>query len=171
MRSCDSWDCSSWSDLWNFSIEPFVDIVFINDSSNQASNNTLDFGNVRIGNSYSTLSSQFNPFRIRNNGNTVVDLVNMTSSESLWSSSGCGLGTDYMLFKVDNASSEQNSFNWSSSITSWTNFSSYNEYVVNDLNYSESNDEFLIHFNITVPSSEPPGVKKSTIILSWEESS
>ncbi len=168
VKACDAWDCSAWTSLWNFTLEPYVDIVFINASSGSTSNRTLNFGTVYTGNLYDTTNGT-DPFRIRNNGNVLADLVNLTASSSLWSSSGCGLGTNYMQFRIANATGEPNSFNWTGSTINWTNLSSSNGGVIDNLNYSNANDEAIIDFNITVPNSEPSGQKSSTIWLSWEE--
>jgi len=169
VRACDTWNCSAWTAVWNFTLEPYVEIVFINATPSALSNDTVDFGTVNPNDSYNTTSGIYSPFRIRNEGNTVADLLNLSAQSSLWVASGAGLGTDYMEIKARNTTSEPSSFVSASSIMDWTNLTSTNLGIIGELNFSTSADEALIDLRITVPNSEPPGAKTSTIILSWEE--
>ncbi len=72
--------------------------------------------------------------------------------------------------KVDNYSGEAGAFNWSASTTSWVNITNTNQSMLKSLNYTNTHDEAELDIRLEVPYSEPPGVKKSFIFFTWEES-
>ena len=76
--------------------------------------------------------------------------------------------SEYIRFKIDNDSSEMNSFNWSGSQTSWMNLTlitDLNRTAISYLNYSDANDEAEIDINITVPLTEAPGIKRTKVYI------
>ena len=76
-----------------------------------------------------------------------------------------------MQFKVDNDTTEAGSFNWTASQTTWTNITSIqiqNKSAVCYLNYLDTNDEAEIDIKVTVPSSEPAGIKNFLVYIIGE---
>jgi len=84
------------------------------------------------------------------------------NASSLWTSETDE--SEYYQFKADNVSGEEGAFNWTNSLTDWFDvpFAAF-VVAVNKLNYEEASDSVEIDLNITVPLTEEPGVKSSTI--------
>jgi parallel beta-helix repeat protein len=159
-RACNAQACGAWANRWNFSIEPWIIITVVNDSVN--------FGSLTLGQSVDTTGGSPGPFVLRNDGNVAAELVNVSATTSLWVSPGAGLGTRYMQVEAGN-SSEPGSFDYSASITDWTDLTSANQSIIRGLNFNDSMDTAYVHLKIEVPSDEPGGDKESTIIFSWRE--
>ncbi len=148
------------SSEWNFSVVKSVAISL--------PVNSIQFGSVSIGNTYATDDNDPAPILVQNDGTWWASLVNISANQSLWTQQA--LGTSYFQIKVDN-STENNSFNWNNSVTTWTNVPSTNlTSFIKDLNYTDNNDTAEIDVRITAPSSEPAGNKTSYLVLWWEES-
>ncbi|GIU70407.1 MAG: hypothetical protein KatS3mg002_1643 [Candidatus Woesearchaeota archaeon] len=158
----DGINYSNWSERWNFSIEPILILTLLN--------NSIDFGNLKLNDIMDT-DNNISPFIIRNDGNILANITYISINQSLWSS--VSDNTEYFQFKVDNVSSEPNSFNWSESTTIWTNLSlidNTNKTAIAYLKYQDNNDEAQIDIRVKVPPSESAGEKKSTIIIIGEDS-
>lgn len=158
VRACGIDGCSSWSNTWNFSIQPYVSITLINDS--------INFGSMGLGQTKNTESGNPGPFVIQNDGNVAADLVNVSVDQNIWSS--VPLNTHYFQMK-SRQSNETGSFNFSESITSWVNISTTNQTMIRKLNYSDSNDSAYLDIQLTVPGAEPPGPKQAYVIFRWKE--
>jgi len=156
VRAFDGINYSVWSEVYNFSIEEYVIITMVN--------NTIDFGSgLNLLNSYDTISDA-NPFLIRNDGNVNVTLINFTAP-SFWLSRP--LGTEYLQYKTDNYSSNS-TYNYSGSVTSWTNFSSSNVNVTRNLYYGSGANYIETDLRILVPGAEPPGNRSPVFNFYWE---
>jgi hypothetical protein len=129
-------------------------------------NDVVDFGNVDIKYTYDTEDDNPTPFIMRNDGNYPADLINVSANQSLFTAEP--LGTKYFQFKAGN-STEERSFNYSGSLTEWTNVTSQNKSIIKQLNYTDTADEAQVEIRIEVPSAEPPGVLTSWLIFVWEE--
>ncbi|MFP4119065.1 MAG: LamG domain-containing protein [Candidatus Woesearchaeota archaeon] len=160
VRACDAWNCSDWHPVWNFTIEPYVDITMTNDQ--------IDFGTLDILETNST-DGTADAFTFRSDSNVNTDLVNVTADQSLWDSPTGDLGSEYMRIKA-RETTETGSFNTSGSLMSWFNLTTETQNVINDLNYSDSSDEAYIDLEVTVPGDEPPGTKESGLTFAWEQS-
>jgi hypothetical protein len=128
-------------------------------------NSSIDFGTLAI-NSVSNTDNNKSPLVVRNDGNLVANITYISINESPWQSYPDN--TEYFQFKIDNDSTEINSFNWTASITTWTNLTNianYNNTAVAYLNYQDANDEAEIDIKIKVPENEPPGHKQATIYI------
>jgi len=158
-RANDSEVYGSWSDTWNFTLVPFVSIILTQDSVNFGTMAQFDFND--------TTNNQPNPFELENDGNTEADIN--VSSTSLWSSESAQLNTSYYQFRADN-STENNSFNWLNSQTSWSDMSNTYKSIIDTLNHSDSNDLAEIEIRVEVIPDEPPGSKSATITFYAEES-
>ncbi|PIU30564.1 hypothetical protein COT07_00005, partial [Candidatus Woesearchaeota archaeon CG07_land_8_20_14_0_80_44_23] len=153
VRAFDSFEYGNWSDVWNFSIEPYRDIELYVSS--------VDFGTISPNTTNDTTDNNPQPIKIRNNGNIPVNIsINTTA---LWNS--VALDTSYYQFKIGNISTEYYSFDWRNSKTTWQNMSATSSIAIVDLGYLDSADEARIEINVTAPNAEPPGSKNSTIYV------
>ena len=133
-------------------------------------NRSADFGLMSLSQQDDTTDNSPSPILVRNDGNYIADLLNISANQSLWNSSLGGLGTSYMQIKAANVSTEPNSFNFSASITDWVNLTSYNQSIIKQLNYQDTSDEAEIEVNLNVPADEPAGTKRTYITFYWESS-
>ncbi len=115
---------------------------------------TLQFGHARPGDTNSTINNRPEPISINNEGNCYIN-VSMQGEQYLWDS--MDYESDYHMFKTERIENE--SFKLENSITQWTNFTLQDLTLINQLNFNEQLNKALLHFNITVPSSEPTGEK------------
>ncbi|MFH1915851.1 MAG: NosD domain-containing protein [Nanoarchaeota archaeon] len=163
VRACDDETCTAWTTRWNFSIQPWIVIVFTNDN--------VDFGEIAF-----TQVNQWNdtsddkplPFTIENTGNVLTNLTNVTANASLWLDPQAGLGTHYFQIKVANTT-EADSFDWQASQTTYMNLTANNQSLIDNLDWNTSRNSAEIDINITLPSQEPAGNKSADIILWFEQ--
>jgi hypothetical protein len=163
VRAFDGIENSSWSDLWNFTIESFISL--------NLTNNTIDFGSINILESKNTDDDILTPFILENNGNVLVNISSIGANGSLFST--FGLNTIYFQFKADNTSTEDDAFNVTDSTTSWTNMTDVdvaNISIIKYLDYNDTKDNAEIDIKVTIPSDESPGSKKATIYIIGEQS-
>jgi len=158
VRACSPDACGNWSSLWNFSIEPYVVITLVN--------NSVDFINATLGETKNTTTGSVGPYVLQNDGNVIADMVNISASQSLWTSVGLGTNNFQMKARVSN---ESGSFNVTGSLTSWVNISATNQTVIRQLNYTDMNDSAYLDIQIKVPGDEPPGSKQTNLIFYWEQ--
>ncbi|MBU0757643.1 MAG: LamG domain-containing protein, partial [Nanoarchaeota archaeon] len=158
VRAYDGTEYSEWSDKWNFTMEPVI-ILTLTQSE-------VSFGSMEVNGTNDTDTSPPSPMVVRNDGNVFANITWISINQSLFSS--VGADTEYFQFKIDNDTTEANSFNWTESTTSWTNLSligSQNKTAVGFLNYSDAADTCEIDFRLWVPSQEPPGTKDVTVYI------
>ncbi|HIJ01320.1 TPA: LamG domain-containing protein, partial [Candidatus Woesearchaeota archaeon] len=158
VRACSIDTCGTWSDQWNFSIEPYVAITL-----NTA---TVSFGTIGLNEQKNTTSDNPAPFSLQNDGNVQADLVNVSSSQSLWISQP--LNSEYFQMKA-RASTETYSFNNATSLMNFVNVTGANTSLIRALNYSDNNDSAYVDIKVLVPGDEPPGAKQTSILFSWEQ--
>lgn len=158
VRACDAWDCGSYTTLWNFTIQDYLEITITNDEMNFSLLSLLDEDD--------TTDNDPLPFTFENTGNINANLTNVNST-GLWTVAN--LDTDYYQFKVDNAT-EQPSFDWMNSATNWLNITDtgYSNHLVGNLNYSLTNNDVAVEIRLVVPPGEPPGAKTNTLEFVWE---
>jgi hypothetical protein len=152
---------STWSDTWNFSIEPWVVI--------NVTQSTINFGSMSLGEINDTTDDDPEPFILQNDGNVLADVVNVTTNASLWQSNIGALGTQYFQIKAGNSTDESESFNWTASTTDWANVTDTNQSIIHGLNYSDTKDEVELEVRLEVPGDEPPGSKTGYVIFWWEQ--
>ena len=153
VRANDGDDYGEWTDQWSIDILSEVSIILTVDN--------IYFGDLLIGESNST-EEGIAPFEIENNGNSFVNVS--ANASSLWETETSA--SEYYQFKIDNITGEEGSFNWPGSKTNWFNVPLTGFVVaVNQLNYTDATDSAEIDINITVPSSEDPGIKSSSIVF------
>ena len=128
------------------------------------STSTVNFGTLTLGQVDNTTDDSPAPFMLNNDGNVRLN-VSVWANNSLWISATNP--TDKFRYKVDN-SSELFSFNYTSSITQFTQFPAMfatRNMSINDLNYQDSNDTAEVDIEVTVPSDETPGSKQAKIVF------
>ncbi|GIU70265.1 MAG: hypothetical protein KatS3mg002_1501 [Candidatus Woesearchaeota archaeon] len=157
VRACSDDVCGNWSDIWNFSIEPYIVITIVN--------NSINFGSMILGETKNTTQGNPGPFVLQNDGNVPADLINVSVDQNIWSS--VPLNTYYFQIKA-RESYESGSFNVSASIMDWINAGN-NASLIKQLNYSDAKDSAYVDVQVTVPGDEPPGVKQAYLIFRWTE--
>ncbi len=131
---------------------------------------TVDFGDLVQGGENNTTDDKPSPFKVRNDGNTLLD-VSVRATSFVFSGTGAGNNTNKFQFMAGNVSGESNAFSWGNSITSFTNFTDVNQKVIASLNYSDSADEAETEIQIRVPSDEGLGNKSADVIFTASQSS
>jgi hypothetical protein len=121
-------------------------------------NNTVEFGQMTIGESNDTMDDRPLPFRIRNDGTVKVNIT--VSSTDLWSSEA-NPTPDYRF--AANITSQGQTFNNACSLTSFTNAPSISTLFFCFLDFIDSNNEAELEVNVTVPAGEPDGNKNATV--------
>jgi hypothetical protein len=156
VRSHDGISYSEWSDTYNFSIDDLLLIDMVDD--------TMNFNSL---NPYDEVDSDTNndPFVIKNVGLVEADLTNLSIASNFWQTAN--LGTEHLQFKADNYST-QSVFNYSESITDWTNFSSSNLNVIKALDYTKNNNYAEIDLKLIVPGIESVGERQKVINFNWD---
>ncbi len=158
VRAYDGSSYSDWSEIRNFSVASTVIIELPTENINFTVSNPGDTDDTTDGSPA--------PILIRNEGNIGTDInISLASgSTGLWASKQSP--TSYFQYKIDNKTGEEGSFNWSDSITAWTNVDVANtSYKIRNLNYSDSTDEVELDISITVPLDEPPGSKTASLVI------
>jgi len=152
MRSYDGTDYSDWTTYKILNISALVSIATVNSS--------VEFGDISIQGTNDTTDNSPLPFLIDNDGNSFVNIT--VEATDLWDTEANP--TAYYQFKVDNYSAENFSFNWGSSITTWTNmYATASDVIIGDLNYTNATDTAEVDINVTVPPNEGAGVRSSTV--------
>ena len=146
------YDGENWSmnsSIYNFTILSAVMISL--------PNNSINFGLLDRNQSNDTTTENPYPFIVQNDGNTPIEIL--INSTALWNS--VNLNTNYFQVKT-NQSNETGAFNWTGSAVSWINITNQTT-IIDNLNYSNSNDTAKIDIRVLVPMDEPKGAKSATI--------
>ncbi len=125
-------------------------------------NSTVLFGTRSLGDIFNTVNNTPSPIVIQNDGNSYVN-VNLSAQSMLFTTLP-NPSTNYQ-YKIDNTTIEAGSFNYTGSVTSWTNIPNQNNTAINLFNYSTLNDTAEMDIQITVPLDEPPGNLTSNLII------
>jgi hypothetical protein len=153
VSACDTYDSCNTSDIFNFTIASTIDIILAINSTN--------FGAMNPNENNDTTDFSPGPLMVYNNGNVKVN-VSINASTALFSS--VALNTNY--YRFETTENESGSLNTGCSQTSYAAMDSSPKVLLCNLSYDDSADAANIHFSLTVPPSEPPGEKSSTIQLS-----
>ncbi len=149
---------SSWSQNYTFDVISWIDV--------KLTTSTVDFGTLQINQNDDTTDNSPPPLVIENNGNININ-VKVRAEDPLWVRAA--LNTSYFRIKADQTS-EINSFNYSGSITSWTNVPDSYIILIRDLDWHNSSDSAEADLYVLVPPDEPPGNKNSTLTFLGEAS-
>jgi len=160
IRTWDTDNAGSVSELRNYTIHSLISITFIN--------NVVDFGtSLALGASDNTTDNSPLPLSIENDGNVLIN-ISLYALSDLWIEKPSP--TDHYQFKVDNYSIKTGSFNASESVVTFTNIPISAVQAVGYLNYTLTNNSVEIDINITVPAGEPAGTKNSTLVFTAQRS-
>lgn len=160
VKACDEYNnCSDWSELFNFSIEPVIWIEPVVDE--------INFGEVVIRETYNTLNESYPAFEYENYGNSKSDLYNITA-EDLWLTEE--LNTSYFQAKANYTGILP--YNESTTKIDWFNISNgnYTSSLIYEFDYHPYSNKTLIDVQITVPEREEPGNRSSTLTFFWRKS-
>lgn len=152
VRAFDNITYSENSSIFNFSLQSEVILTLINA--------TVNFGNISMGEKKNTTSNATDPFLLRNDGNSIID-VNITADDMIWDTQPSA--SKYFQYKVDIYPNESGSFNYSGSVTNWTYIPISNESIIDFFNYTNTNDTAEIDILIEVPLSESSGAKSGLL--------
>jgi len=164
VRAYDGTSYSSWSEMWNFTIESFISL--------NLTTAAIDFGTMAPGENRHTDAGGggYSPLILENTGNVMINITKISANSSPWMTQP--LNTVYIRFKADNITSEPRSFNYTGSAVNWTNLTAIdilNQTIIQNLDYNDSKDSAEIDLNITVPLDEIPGTRRFTIYLIGEQ--
>ncbi|MCD4759917.1 LamG domain-containing protein, partial [archaeon] len=151
VRANDGVGWGPWSEIWAVTIDSLLDISLTTD--------LINFSFLSPGETVNTTNPTYPPFVLQNDGNVLSNIsINATALFDK-----VELNTDYYRFKVDNVSGEEISLNWSTSLWNWTNMSNVSTFMIESLNYSDSQDSCEIDILVNVISYEPLGDKESNV--------
>ena len=155
VRAYDGYIYGNFSDIWNLTVQSSL-IVSL-------PINTVDFGNIKPGESNDTLDNSPYPLIVQNDGNIIADII--VKGSDLWIRK---LNPSlYYQYKI--GINESNSFNLLLSTINWTFMPTSNSIVdIADLKYTDESDTARIDLNITAASDEPAGARNSTITITAE---
>ena len=146
-----------FSEEWNITINSYVSLSLLTSE--------VDFGSVlSFGDNDNTTDDSPGPIIVDNDGN-VNETVSIYAEDDLWNSAPNP--TDKFRFKIGNTT-ENNAFNWSGSITNWTNLPNSIETAVvtiTSFDYHDTNDSAEVDLYVKVPTDEPFGEKQSKIVF------
>jgi parallel beta-helix repeat protein len=143
---------SAWSETRNFTIKSVVSVNFTVD--------TINFGDLTLGQSNDTTGNSPYPFVIQNDGN--VKINGTGTSTYLWTSQP--EPSKYYQYKM--RVNETGAFNDTLSTTNWKNSS----YINTDtdlayLLYQMNQNAVFMDIGVTGPSDEPPGYKSAVFTM------
>ena len=147
-----------FSDEWNITINSYVSLSLLA--------NEVDFGTLALGQNDNTTDDSPGPIVMDNDGN-VNENVSIYAEDDLWES--VANPTDKFQFKIGNTT-EKDSFNWSESITDFTNLPTSAVVAVNSLDYHDTSDSAEADIRVDVPTDEPLGTRQSKIVFEARKS-
>ncbi len=158
----DSEENSTYSLPWNITIEPYVSIELIHDTTNFGTLLPNETENTTL----KTIGSTNGPLVIKNNGDVYTNVK--INASPMWADAS--MNTNYYQFEINNVTGVTNAYNYPASLVSWTNMSNNQQNAVNNFNYTTGSNEARIDILIKVPQYEPPGTKQSSISISAVQS-
>ena len=157
VRANDGVLLSNWSASFTLNISALIDI--------RLNISLINFSLMGLNDKDNTTDNSPQPFVIQNDGNSFAH-INISATNLFETVSN---PSSYYQFKIGNNTvytpNENGSFNWSGSVTTFTNMpnSATRLFAISYLNYSNATDSARVDVLIQVPSSEPPGSRNSTV--------
>jgi hypothetical protein len=135
---------------------------FTVDSLNAISLNvsTTNFGELNLGILDNTSDDSPVPITVSNEGNIIVNL-SLYANQSLWLREP--LNTTFFRFMAGNETT--GAFNWSGSVTTFTNVTSYAQDFIKQLDWNRSKNIAEIELEVTSPTDEPDGKKETFVFV------
>ncbi|MBN2459309.1 fibronectin type III domain-containing protein [Candidatus Woesearchaeota archaeon] len=159
VSACDTYDSCNTSTQFTFRITSVADMIL--------TVNATSFGDMALGENNDTEDDSPAPMVARNVGNVLLNVT--INATNLFST--VDMNAYNFQFKADDepepgsyeiSCSQDSAFAFMSNVTPKTLFC--------NLSYVDANDESQIEYNVTVPISEPPGAKSSSIEVSFVKS-
>ncbi|MBW2968344.1 hypothetical protein KY362_07730, partial [Candidatus Woesearchaeota archaeon] len=154
VRAYDGYFYSNWSENWEFAIQPYVAMYFIND--------TVDFGSAENDQTNDTTDNQPPPFVLRSDSNVFIDVDNVTANQSFFLSESA-LDSDFQI-KADSTAEEPGAFNITGSAINWINLTTI-QTIIDYLDWHDHNDTAEIDVKVHVPLDEPAGVRVTGLVF------
>ncbi|MBI2632276.1 right-handed parallel beta-helix repeat-containing protein [Candidatus Pacearchaeota archaeon] len=156
VRANDGQENGSWTSMFGLNISALVAISM--------PVSKIDFGLLSQGQSKNTTNTTGNdpaPFEIQNDGNSFTNIT--VAGTNLWLTQANP--STYYRYKIANKSTENGSFDWGKSVTTFTNMpaSGSPQLALVELNYTDATDIALIDMLVTDPNIEPSGYKESNV--------
>jgi len=151
VRANDDEGSGEWATQRKIEIQSSVIISMVND--------TISFGSLGMDEINETTDDNPTPFLLQNDGNCYINIT--ANATNLWTS--VSTPSNYLRYKMDNKSGEEDAFDWDQSQTDWANLPSSPTIMGVSVNWSDSMDSFEIDLNVTVPPQEVAGNKESTV--------
>ena len=148
-----------FSNISNITINSLVSLSLLTSAVN--------FGSLSLSQNDNTTDDIPAPIVMDNDGN-VFENISIYAVNDLWES--VANPTDKFQFKIDNLTAELYSFNWTASLTDFTNLPTAAVVAIVDLNYSDATDSAEADLKVEVPSDEPAGAKQSKITFEAKRS-
>ena len=150
VRAHDNTTYGNFSTVFNFTVDSYAAISLIVDG--------IAFGEAFQGDSFNSSDGVHDPFQMENLGNIPI---NITITASKWFDS-VQYPSEYYQFRIEE--NETDAFNTTLSQTTWINMSNVSSSpAVVDLDWHYFKNDFLASVLVTVPNTEPIGVKKTTV--------
>lgn len=155
VRANDGTEYGSWATYRKINVTAVIDIAL--------PTNSVNFGQISFQGSNDTTSNYPNPFVVRNDGNSFINIS--VSATSLWNT--IANPNNYYKYKADNVSGENRSFDSARSIIAFNPMpltGSGSNVSISKLNYSDATDSAELDIFVQVPSSnEGSSVRSSTV--------
>ncbi|MEK6967821.1 MAG: hypothetical protein AABX51_04275, partial [Nanoarchaeota archaeon] len=152
VRAFDGDFYSGWSDFYNVSVVGLMGIIVVND--------TIQFGTMTGGDINDTTDKKPYPFVLENSGNVYVNIT--INATQLWAL--INYNSSYYQYRVANASTRNDSFNFSLSNTSFQFMPLLSGSMsLRDFQYNDYHDWAEVDLKIEVPISEIDGNKETIV--------
>lgn len=148
VMACDPYECSGWSELWNFTIASVEGLSF--------DVNETDFGELNLSLSDDTTDGDPAPFLVNNTGNVKLN-VTFRAMDPLFDAEA--LGNESFQFKAR----EYEAGAYASGQESWENVTGSQLPLFTDLHYYATHDAAYVDIRVAVPPTEPAGQRQSTV--------
>ncbi|MDD3994141.1 MAG: hypothetical protein PHX15_03020, partial [Candidatus Nanoarchaeia archaeon] len=154
VRAHDGMNWGPYSDEEDFYVNALILVSLPNDE--------ISFGSLDYLASNDTSDNSPAPLTIKNDGNVKINIS--ASASQMWDVKDND--SEYYKVKVDNRSGFSNAFKWISSAFNWLNMSITGQvFLIDSLEYHDSQDSAEIDIYLEVPPNEGPGLKNSTIVF------
>jgi hypothetical protein len=155
VRANDSSGYGAFSEVFNFTLDSYLNLIVQNDN--------VSFGDVLTKDVFNTTTNNPRPFWVENAGNV---FVNITINASPFFTS-VGYPTANYQFRIE--VNETNAYNTTNSTSNWTNMTNTSSRIdVYDLDWHNFQNDFLTGIRVEVPALEPHGLKSSVVTFTTD---
>jgi len=152
VKACDPYACSAWAGTWNFTIQSVAGLTLLVNNTN--------FGSLNNSDTRNTTGGAPPPFNCQNSGNVPLN-VTFKANSPLYATSDLGNST----WQYKARENQTGAFDTGTSQMNWTNVSASYANLFQGLKYQANQNSAFIDILITVPATEPAGVKSSVVTV------